>query len=372
MAFVSGPRQVGKTTLAKALLRDERNYFNWDQTRFRMAWSKDPELILSSCGEGPIVFDEIHKDKRWKQRIKGFYDTLGKKELHPILVTGSARLDIYRKGGDSLLGRYIPLRLHPFSVAESASPAKPFVEFAKTPPKIPLEDLLRLGGFPEPLFGSDTQKAARWSRLRMERLLQEDVRDLWQIRDLAALQVLCDFLPQRVGSLLSINNLRQDVGVAYATVRSWIQALSELYVCFLVKPYATKLNRMVSSEPKLYLYDPLGIEDSGKRLENLAALHLLKACHFWTDTAQGNFELFFLRSKDGKEIDFMITRDKHPWMLIECKSNSKALNSVVARFRDQLKTPHNFQLVTAGPYHRYYPKENTHVCDYEAFFAQLV
>jgi predicted AAA+ superfamily ATPase len=206
----------------------------------------------------------------------------------------------------------------------------------------------------------------------MERLLYEDVRDLSQIKDLEALRVLCDFLPQRVGSLLSINNLRQDVGVAYATVRSWVEILSQLYVCFLVRPYTTKLNRMVSSEPKLYLYDILGIDDMPRRLENLTALHLLKACHFWTDSAQGYFDLHFLRTKDGKEIDFLITRDKKPWMLVECKSNGKSLNPTVIRFRDQLRTPHNFQLISSGPYHRYYRDENIHVCDYESLFAQLV
>jgi uncharacterized protein len=372
MAFVSGPRQVGKTTLAKGFLDSGDNYFNWDQSKFRIIWSKDPEVIFTNCGPGPLVFDEIHKDKRWKQRLKGLYDSIDQKTEHPIIVTGSARLDIYRKGGDSLLGRYIPFRLHPFSVAESDRPAVPFSQFNVQSPQIHLADILSLSGFPEPLFGSDVQKAERWSRLRMERLLQEDVRDLWLIRDLAALQVLCDFLPQRVGSLLSINNLRQDVGVAYGTVRSWIQALTELYVCFMIKPYSQKLNRMISAEPKLYLYDILGIVDQAKRLENLTALHLLKACNYWSDSAQGHFELFFLRTKDGKEVDFLIVQNKIPWMLVECKSNSRSLNPTLIRFKDQLKTVHNLQLITGNHFHRHYANENIHVCDYETFFAQLV
>jgi predicted AAA+ superfamily ATPase len=372
MAFVSGPRQVGKTTLAKSLLQHPENYFNWDQSTFRKIWATDPSKILDGCSGGPLVLDEIHKDRRWKQRLKGFYDTLGPESLHPIVVTGSARLDIFRKGGDSMLGRYIPFRLHPFTVGESERPNAPFAQFQTAQPKIRLQDLLQYGGFPEPLFGADSKKADRWSRLRMERLLYEDVRDLSQIKDLEALRVLCDFLPQRVGSLLSINNLRQDVGVAYATVRSWVEILSQLYVCFVIRPYTKKLNRMVSSEPKLFLYDILGIEDMPKRLENLTALHLLKACHFWTDSAQGHYELFFLRTKDGKEIDFLITCDKKPWMLVECKSNSKSPNPTLIRFRDQLKTPHNFQLVSTGSYHRYYKEENIHVGDYESLFSQLV
>jgi predicted AAA+ superfamily ATPase len=369
-AFISGPRQVGKTTLAKSILTNRENYFSWDQVRFRRQWIKNPEFLAAEISKGTLVLDEIHKDRRWKQRLKGLYDTAD--EDLKIIVTGSARLDIYRKGGDSLLGRYIPYRLHPFSVAENSTPAVPFQCFQDKSPCYPLEALLQYGGFPEPLFGANSEKALRWSRLRLERLVQEDVRDLRHIQDLSALTVLCDFLPLKVGSLLSINNLRQDVGVAYATVRDWIQVLNALYICFLIKPYSKKLNRMVSAKPKLYLFDILQIENTAKRLENLTALHLLKACNYWTDTAQGNFELHFVRSKDSKEVDFLITNKTKPWMLIECKSNSKALNPTLLRFKEQLGTQHNFQLVSTPNYFRKYKEENVIVCAYEKFFSQLV
>jgi uncharacterized protein len=370
MAFISGPRQVGKTTLAKNLLKTSENYFSWDQTRFRKLWSSDPEKLLSLIGKGPLVLDEIHKDRRWKQRIKGLYDVAGQ-EI-PIIVTGSARLNIFRKGGDSLLGRYLPYRLYPFTVGERISPPKPLETFLPQRPRFPLADLLNYGVFPEPLLQTNKGKSERWSRLRQKRLIQEDVRDLRNISDLAALTVLCDFLPERVGSLLSVNNLREDVGVAYATVRDWITVLEALYFCFILKPYSRKLNRMVRAESKLYLFDIISIKDPAVRLENLTALHLQKSCDFWTDSAQGNFELYFLRTKDKKEIDFFVTRDKKPWMLVECKSNQKTINPTLKRFKDELKTPLNIQLVNQTDFHKYNAAENIHVCDYEAFLSQLI
>ncbi len=372
MAFISGPRQVGKTTLAKEFLSSEQNYFNWDQTSFRKTWAKNPDAILEQSGAGIVVLDEIHKDRRWKQRLKGLYDSANKDVQ--MIITGSARLDIYRKGGDSLLGRYIPYRLHPFTAAESSSPSSPMKAFEPDLARVRfnVDDLLSYGSFPEPLFAANVNQSKRWSRLRLERLVQEDVRDLRNIQDLSALTVLCDFLPSRVGSLLSINNLREDVGVAYATVRDWIQVLATLYVCFLVKPYAAKLNRMVTSEPKLYLFDYLQIDDPGAKLENLTALHLLKACDYWTDSAQGLFTLNFVRSKDKKEVDFLIVRDKKPWMLVECKSNNKKISPSLLRFKDQLKTPFNFQLVKDKSFHRFDKDNNIHISDYCRFFSCLV
>ncbi len=372
MAFISGPRQVGKSTLAKGLLQVPQQYFNWDSTGFRKKWVKDPEIAIGNEMQGIIVLDEIHKDRRWKQRLKGLYDMRGN-SLH-ILVTGSARLDFYRKGGDSLMGRYIPYRLHPFSVGETTTPHSPdeCESFLKGPAPYSWDDLVQYSGFPEPFMQASVSKAARWSRLRLERLVQEDVRDFRAVDDIQAVKVLVDLLPERVGSLLSMNSLREDVGVAYATIRDWIQVLEVLYHCFLIRPYVGKLNRMVRAERKLYLFDSLQISSIPKRLENLTALHLLKACHFWTDTAQGEFDLHFLRTKDKAEVDFCITRDKKPWMLVECKSNSRTLSPTLIKVQAQLKTQHNFQLVTEKNYLKYYSDKRIHVGSYEKILGALI
>jgi len=371
MAFISGPRQVGKSTMAKALLTSSEQYFNWDSSRFRRQWVKDPAVAIGDEKSGTIVLDEIHKDRRWKQRLKGVYDVYGS-ELN-IIVTGSARLDFYRRGGDSLMGRYLPYRLHPFSVGEQASPPPPsdFIERSQKP-RFAWRDLMAFSGFPEPLLQANVLRAQRWSRLRLDRLVQEDVRDFRSVEDIQALKILVDLLPERVGSLLSINGLREDIGVAYATVREWTQILEVLYHCFLIRPYIGKLNRMVRAERKLYLYDVLQIENPAKRLENLAALHLLKACHYWTDSAMGDFQLFFLRTKDKVEVDFCITKNKKPWMLVECKSNSRSLSPALCRFQEQLKTEWNFQLVSELDYLKHHPRHEIYVGSYDRILSSMV
>lgn len=368
MAFISGPRQVGKTTLARDFVNSSENYFSWDITSFRKAWTRDPEAAVSLRAPGPVVIDEIHKDRLWKSRLKGIYDTHGSD--FPIIVTGSAKLDLYRRGGDSLMGRYIPYRLHPFTVGERQSPPSPDKVFdMDRKPNYPWADLLVFGGFPEPLLRANLAHARRWSRLRLERLTREDVRDLRNVSDLQRLQVLTELLPEKVGSLLSINSLREDLGVAYGTVRAWIQLLEALYHCILIRPYSGTIRRALSAEPKLYLFDCLQISNEAARRENLTALHLLKACQFWTDTAQGEFDLRYFRTKDKKEIDFVVLRDKKPWLLVECKSHSKTPSSTLERYAKAFRTKHNIQLVESPGYRRDYPALGISVRDYEAFFA---
>jgi predicted AAA+ superfamily ATPase len=370
MAFISGPRQVGKTTLAKALLKTPENYFTWDDLNFAARWVKSVDEALSRRGLGPVVLDEIHKDRKWKARLKGFFDRFGSEVS--LVVTGSARLDLYRKGGDSLMGRYFPYRLHPFSVAESDSPIPVREAFRVSDAKYSWRDLYRLGGFPEPFLGGSEAKAKRWSRLRMERLVQEDVRDLRSISDLNLMRVLVSLLPGRVGSLLSINAIREDVGSAYGTIYEWLQVLEALYHHFLVRPYSGNLKRTLRAEPKLYLYDIIPIEDPGARLENLIALHLLKACHYWMDTAQGEFELMFIRTKEKEEVDFCVTRDKKPWLLVECKSAELEPTAVLRKFTRLFRPKWSFQLVTLPNHYKYFPHWNVYSVSYERFCAGLL
>jgi len=372
IALISGPRQVGKTTLAKSLLESPHNYFLYDEESFRRRWSKSPADAISERGEGVIVLDEIHKDRRWKTKLKGLYDTRGHDT--PLLVTGSARLEHFRKGSDSLLGRYLPYRLMPFSVAESPDGILPEDVLSKRRIRFPWSDILRLGGFPEPLLRGSEAEARRWSRLRLDRLVLEDSRDFLNISDLNAFRVLIDLLPERVGSLLSVNSLREDVGKAYATVRSWLGVLDLLYYSFTIRPYSSRLPRALRAEPKLYLFDTLRIPDEleSKRLENQVALHLLKACHYWTDTAQGEWELRFVRTKEKREVDFLVLRDRKPWMLVECKSGEKAPAKDLVFFSRLLAPPHRFQLVSADSFDRLYAEHGIRVLGYEKFLAGLL
>ena len=371
MAFVSGPRQVGKTTLAKSLLESLQNYFLYDEEGFRRRWSKSPAEAISGRGEGLVVLDEIHKDRKWKTKLKGIYDT--RRQEIPLVVTGSARLEHFRRGSNSLLGRYFPYRLLPFTVGESRLCVKPDEILSHRSVNFPWPDILRLGGFPEPLLGGNEAKAKRWSRLRLDRLVLEDSRDFLNISDINAFRVLIDLLPERVGSLLSVNSLRE-VGKAYATVRSWLGVLDLLYYCFTIRPYAARLTRALRAEPKLYLFDTLRIPDEleSKRLENQVALHLLKACCLWTDTAQGDWELRFVRTKEKREVDFLLLRDRKPWMLVECKSGETEPSRDLLLFTGLLKPAHSFQLVANESFDRVYAEYGIRVLGYEKFLSGLL
>jgi predicted AAA+ superfamily ATPase len=349
IAFVSGPRQVGKTTMIRSMLSAsefENNYFNWDDDEFRKTWSSTPKRILLNKHPGSLIaLDEIHKDRKWKNRLKGLYD-LSKQDFK-FIVTGSARLDFYRKSGDSLQGRYIPYRLHPFTLGESEQikgpPQKKWDENYK--PTFILEDLLKFGGFPEPLFAQDVQKAIRWRRLYRERLIREDLRDLQNVRDMQQVETLALLLVERAASQLSYESLRQDLSVSFESVKTWIELLEALFYCYRISPYSHKIKNSLKKEPKLFLYDWSLITDEGHRLENLVAGHLLKSCHAWTDCALGEFDLFYVRDKQKREVDFLVTQDRKPFALIEVKSGHSQPTDSLVYFQKVLQPKFCIQVV---------------------------
>lgn len=331
MAFVAGPRQVGKTTLALSLLgprATERSpaYLNWDDPR-AAARIRRVELPPN---EPLLVFDEIHKYARWRNLLKGIYDT--EKSSRKILVTGSARLDHYRKGGDSLVGRYRMFRLHPFSLRELGGGREP------------LDALLRFGGFPEPLFAASETEHRIWTRDRLSRVVREDLRDLEHVREVSLVEHLVDLLPARVGSPLSIANLRQDLEVDHKTVERWLGILENLYVCFRVPPYGPPRVRAVKKERKLYLWDWSTIEDPGPRFENLVASQLLKYCHLVEDTQGHAMELRFLRDTDKREVDFVVLQGRKPLFAVECKTGERAIAPAVRYFAERAGIPRFYQV----------------------------
>lgn len=369
MAFISGPRQVGKTSLALQLIQDKANYFNWDEAKFKKAWVKDPYLALQSIAPGPIVFDELHKYRFWKRSLKGLYDRIGQEV--PMIVTGSAKLDLYKKGGDSLLGRYIPYRLYPFSVAESPDSTSHPDKLCVREIQYPLQDLMKYTAFPEPLLAASEKKAARWSRLRLERLVREDIRDFKNIRDLELMKLLLELLPDRVASPLSINSLKEDIQVAYATVRDWMEITRQLYITFAISPYSKNIARALTKERKYYLFDWYPVEDPGAKLENIVALHLLKACHFWTDTAIDHFELTYIRTKEKLELDFCLLRNKKPWILVECKSNQTAISPALKKIAEKFPKASAYQL-TLKDIDRKIPGTQIRIINVEKFLSMLV
>jgi len=301
MVFVAGPRQVGKTTLARSLPGAAQGYLNWD-----VAEHRERILRRQLPPEGLWVFDEIHKYRSWRNYLKGLYDD--RRPGQQILVTGSARLDCYRHGGDSLQGRYHLLRLHPLSVAELGIGSRSDLEL-----------LLHLGGFPEPFFSGSEIEARRWSREYRSLLVREEVTSLERVSDLGCLELLLLTLPERVGSPLSLNSLREDLQVSHKTVSRWVEILERLYAVFRLPPFGAARLRAVKKEQKLYHSDWSIVPDPGARFENLVAANLLKWVHYQQDALGRGVELLYFRDVDRREVDFVITEDRTATLFVECK-----------------------------------------------------
>ncbi len=305
MVFVGGPRQVGKTTLALDIAPKNHHYLNWDIL-------VDREFILRHNFplEKFVIYDEIHKFSQWRNYIKGFYD-INKLEKK-ILVTGSARLDYYRHSGDSLQGRYHYYRLHPLTVKEiGINKQKDF------------EDLLILGGFPEPFLSGSKRQAQRWSREYRSRVINEDIPSLELSQNLSMMEMLLLRLPDLVGSPLSINALREDLNLAHKTVSKWLNIFERMYLIYRLPPYGSNKLRAVKKEQKHYHYNWAEVQDEAARFENLIAGHLLKWIHYQQDYEGKGIELNYFRDVDRREIDFVIIEKNKPIFAIECKLKSK-------------------------------------------------
>jgi len=332
MVFVGGGRLVGKTTFALSFLgsinESHPAYLNWDNVNNRRSLLR---------GEIPpnqklIIFDEIHKFARWRNFIKGLYDTY--KSSISFIITGSARLDFYRKGGDSLQGRYYYYRIHPFSPNE----------LTKNPNENDVLQLLKFGGFPEPFLSGNERVWRRWQHERLSRVIYDDIRDLENIREISLMELLVEELPNRVGSPLSVKNLKEILQVAHETVERWLSILERVYICFRISPFGSPRIRAVKKEQKLYLYDWSQVTNEGGRFENFVACQLLKYCHYIEDTEGFKIELRFIRDTDKREIDFVVLRENKPIFAVECKTGEQSVNPAAYYFRERTSIPKFYQV----------------------------
>jgi predicted AAA+ superfamily ATPase len=333
MVFVGGARQVGKTTLALQLLDGRPGYLNWDVP-------EDRERILKGTlpRSSMLVFDEIHKYRTWRNYLKGLYDAqVGRQRRRRILVTGSARLDFYRFGGDSLQGRYHYLRLHPFSVAELGIRTRR-----------DLTQLLELGGFPEPFLSGSAVEARRWSREYRTRLIREDLASLERVQDLGSLELLMLRLPELVGSPLSVNALREDLQVSHKTVSKWLDMLERLYAIFRLAPFGAPRLRAVKKERKHYHIDWSLVRDRALRFENMVACHLLKWVHFEEDAKGRDLELRYFRDVTGREVDFVVTEARVPKLMVECKWGDAPVDKSLRYLKQRFPDCEAYQLSATG------------------------
>lgn len=322
MVIVTGPRQVGKKALSKQLLPQFPNgqYLNWDVAGDRViltngSWRADAGLL---------VFDEIHKMALWKNWLKGVFD--GRADGQAILVTGSARMDTFRYSGDSMAGRFFAYRLHPFSVKE-------WCDQAGSEPKAALHHLIERGGFPEACLAQDSLDADRWRGLYLDRMVRDDILEFSRVREVTTMRVLIELLRDRVGSPLSVASLGRDLGVSPKTVTNYLEILQALFIVFTVRPWHHNVARGLLQMPKVYFYDTGLVRGNfGVKLENAVAGMLLKHVQFLQDSQGRETDLHYVRTKDGAEVDFVISDGREIVQLIECKASDTALHPALKRF----------------------------------------
>jgi predicted AAA+ superfamily ATPase len=341
MVFVAGPRQAGKTTFTQMLAQGFTNslYFNWDILDEKRKLIENPsfyEEVHRRDDSAPlIIFDELHKYSNWKNYLKSVYDR--DKGNYQFIVSGSGRLDMYQKGGDSLAGRYFIFYLWPFTLAELAGNNLTFEQFLSNPIEVravlndtqPVWNRLgRFTGFPDPYLNGTDEFYRIWSNTYRKQLLREDMRDLASIRSVEDVEVLFSLLPSRVGSPLSMASLSRDIGVSFDSIRNWIDLFEDFFMVF-----------RIAKEKKLYLFDYGGIEPAPARFENRVALELFRAVSNWNDLGLGHFSLNYLRNREKEEVDFLISDDHRPLLLVEAKLSDADASKSLIKFQRVLRIP---------------------------------
>lgn len=368
MIFLAGPRQIGKTTFVRhqlEKLKQEDLYFNWDDPFVRREYIRNPHFLKGEIAKQRakplIAFDEIHKHKKWKDILKGLYD------LHcdeaRFIITGSARLDYFRKSGDSLVGRYFSYGMLPLGLAEVLGYPELIVnddtvlsgekenEFLTKLHSIPLKQtqdafrqLMQFGGFPEPFLKANKRFSTKWRRDYKSLLIYEDLRDLSRIQDMKGVEQLVLLLPERVASPLSINSLREDLNVNHRTISGWIEGLKKIFLIFSIMPWSKHIAKAIKKENKVYFYDWTMVDDPGASFENMVAVSLLRMVCRWNEFGLGDFELRYIRNHQRKEVNFLIVKNSQPFALIEAKRGDRSPSKSGLYFKKYLNVPF-YQLV---------------------------
>lgn len=371
MVLISGPRQSGKTTFAKNIANKEKShlYFNYDIQKNKALLSNNPsffEKIDIVPGHKPlIVLDEIHKHTKWKNYLKGIYDEFS--DTYRFLITGSGRLDIFTHGGDSLAGRYLHFHLFPFTIGELASNKPISKNFLSNLVKIPdksikseehLECLMKVGGFPEPFLKRSQQSYRRWANTYHSQIIREDIRDALTIKNIDAMETLYALLNNRVGALFSASSIAPQLKISHATILSWMKIFEKFYLIFKLKPYSKNISRTLLREPKYYFYDFANIENEGLKFENLVAVELKRAVTLWKDYGLGDYDLYYIRNKEKEEVDFIITKNNTPFLMIETKLNKTNVSKNLIKFQNILNIPAVQLVQTPGVCRKYKNNNN--------------
>ncbi|MBW2344571.1 MAG: ATP-binding protein [Deltaproteobacteria bacterium] len=374
MIFLAGPRQAGKTTLTQIISGSFANslYFNWDIVEHRANFIQKPlffEAVERRDSSIPlIILDEIHKYRDWKNYLKGVYDQFHDK--YQFLVSGSGRLDLYQKGGDSLAGRYFLFHLWPFTISELGKRNRKIGPFLNDPMQITMEHadelkeiwsgLSELSGFPEPYLAGQMTNYRRWSNIYSQQLIREDIRDLTGVKSVLDMETLYLLLPSKAGSPISVPSLARDLKVSYNSVQSWLSVFERFFLTFSIGPWTRRIARAIQKERKVYLWDAPRIKDPAARFENMVALELYRAVTAWNDMGHGSFSLHFIKNKEQQEVDFLIANEGEPLVLIEAKLSDKEPSPALKKFQGVLKKP-AIQLVEESEGYRMIPNQDQYI-----------
>lgn len=374
MIFLSGPRQAGKTTLARMIAASFANslYFNWDIPGHRTRLIETPtffEDVERRDATTPlIIFDEIHKYRDWKNYIKGVYD--GFHDRFQFLISGSGRLDLYRKGGDSLAGRYFLFHLWPFTIAEMGKRNVTIDSFLNNPLQITVREgdalketwkrLSELSGFPEPYLTNKPTSYRRWSNTYSQQLIREDIRDMTDVKAIHDTEILYTLLPSKVGSPVSVPSFVRDLKASYNTIQNWLSIFERFFLIFSIGSWSRKIARAIQKERKVYMWDTPRIKEPAARFENMVALELWRAVTAWNDMGHGLFSLHFIKNKDKQEVDFLIANEHEPFLLVEAKLTDTQPSPALRKFQHALKVP-AVQLTDEGDGYRLLTNEDQHI-----------
>ena len=375
IVFLSGPRQVGKTTLANQIASEFKNklYFSWDIIEHRKKLIQNPAFFqnINRVDESIplVIFDEIHKYRQWKNYLKGVYDQFAND--YKFLISGSGRLDLYQKGGDSLAGRYFQFHLFPFTVAELSKKRRNIDDFFKSPinnfdmnePTLTRDiwqTLFHFGGFPEPFTRGKKSFYTKWSTSYASQIVREDIKSISDVKNVDSIEILFSLLPSKVGSPLSVNNLVNELQVSYGSVKEWLKLLEIFYLTFRISPWTKKISRAILKEKKLYLFNYPEISDISFRFENMVAIELFRAVYNWNEYGYGRFSLHYIRNKEKEEVDFIIAKDNNPVLLVETKYSEEIVSKNLINFQKRLNIP-AVQLVNKENIFRYIKNEKNKI-----------
>lgn len=351
LVLVSGPRQAGKTTFAKDIASQEpvSLYFNYDIPDNKVKILKNPtffEEVDRQKGKPPlIILDEIHKYRDWKNYLKGIYD--GYSDEFRFLATGSGRLELSRKKGDSLAGRYLHFHLYPFTVGELFASSTGMddkhllLEIPEQNRKAQeaWEAMFHVSGFPEPFLKGTKMKYRRWTKSYHSQVIRDDIRDEYAVRQIDTMEALYLLLSECVGNPFSSSNHARTLKISHKTVSSWISVFERFFLVFRLRPYSRRITRSLVKEPKVYFYDYCRIEDHALRFENMVAVELNRAVTLWSDFGLGEYDLWYLRNKEKEEVDFLVTERGKPQFMVEAKLSDTAISPHLLKFQNALGVP---------------------------------